>query len=273
LLSFVRSVAITGHRFPETEKISSLAGFVNANCSRREVVSNPSRTLGLGSSPEAAPLLLVEAEHAARGTNRRPCDFQGRKSRTEGGEALAVTSARTDERQPQTDGDQAWYAIWTQSHCENIVVEQLSAKGFGAFLPEMSVWSKRDGDMRLIRVPMFPGYLFVHDTMDKKSYIEILKSRGVVRILEHGWTRLTPVPDEDIEAIQQIVGADVPVFPHANLAQGARVTVTEGPLAGLEGIFIQGKATKGRLVINVELLGRSVGVEVDGTAVKACSSH
>ena len=127
--------------------------------------------------------------------------------------------------------------------------------------------------MRLIRVPMFPGYLFVHDTMDKKSYIEILKSRGVVRILEHGWTRLTPVPDEDIEAIQQIVGADVPVFPHANLAQGARVTVTEGPLAGLEGIFIQGKATKGRLVINVELLGRSVAVEVDGTSVKACSSH
>jgi len=179
---------------------------------------------------------------------------------------LALTGARTS-------ADAAWYAVWTQSHYENIVAEQLSAKGFAAFLPEMSVWSKRDGEMRLIRVPMFPGYLFVRDSMDKRSYIEILKSRGVVRILEDGWTRLTPVPDEEIEAIQQVVGADVPVFPHANLARGDRVEVTDGPLAGLEGIFIQGKNSKGRLVVNVELLGRSVAVEVDGTAVKACSSH
>jgi transcriptional antiterminator NusG len=185
---------------------------------------------------------------------------------------LAVTGGRAGGDKG-TGGDKAWYAVWTQSHYENIVAGQLSAKGFSAFLPEMSVWSKRDGEMRVIRVPMFPGYLFVRDSMDKTSYIEILKSRGVVRILEDGWTRLTPVPDEEIEAIQQVVGADVPVFPHANLAQGARVTVTEGPLAGLEGIFIQGKAAKGRLVINVELLGRSVAVEVDGSAVKACSSH
>ena len=59
----------------------------------------------------------------------------------------------------------------------------------------MSVWSKRGGEKRLIRVPMFPGYLFVRDAMDKKSYVEILKARGVVRILEDGWTRLTPIPD------------------------------------------------------------------------------
>jgi transcriptional antiterminator NusG len=220
-------------------------------------------------------LLIFSSRRNMRQKQRQglACDFHRGESLTEGGEALAVTGARTDEHQPRTDGRQAWYAVWTQSHYENIVAGQLSAKGFSAFLPEMSVWSKRDGQMRVIRVPMFPGYLFVRDSMDKTSYIEILKSRGVVRILEDGWTRLTPVPDEEIEAIQQVVGADVPVFPHANLAQGARVTVTEGPLAGLEGIFIQGKATKGRLVINVELLGRSVAVEVDGSAVKACSSH
>src|SRR5436309_148771 len=116
----------------------------------------------------------------------------------------------------------------------------------------MSVWSKRDGEMRLIRVPIIPSNLCWRDSRYKRSYIEILKSRGVVRILEDGWTRLTPVPDAEIEAIQQVVGADVPVFPHATLARGDRVEVTEGPLAGLEGIFIQGKNSKGRLVVNVE---------------------
>jgi transcriptional antiterminator NusG len=162
----------------------------------------------------------------------------------------------------------AWYAVWTQSHFEQSVSQQLSAKGFTAFLPEMNVWSKRGGEQRLIRVPMFPGYLFVRDGMDKRSYVEILKARGVVRILEDGWTRLTPVPDEVIDSLQQVVAADVPVFAAEQFTQGDRVEVTEGPLLGLEGLFVQDKATKGRLVLNVELLGRSVAVEVDCTAVR-----
>ena len=162
-----------------------------------------------------------------------------------------------------------WYAVWTQSHFEQSVTQQLSAKGFTAFLPEMSVWSKRGGEQRLIRVPMFPGYLFVRDEMDKRSYVEILKARGVVRILEDGWTRLTPVPDAEIDAIQQVVNAEVPVFAHEHLTEGDRVEVTEGPLSGLQGLYLQDRPNKGRLVLNVDLLGRSVAVEVDCTAVRA----
>jgi transcriptional antiterminator NusG len=169
-------------------------------------------------------------------------------------------------------GNQAWYAVWTNSHCEQMVSAQLSAKGFAAFLPEMSVWSKRGREQRLIRVPMFPGYLFVRDAMDKGSYVEILKARGVVRVLEDGWTRLTSIPDAEMEAIQQVVSAGVPVFPHQHLAQGDRVQVTEGPLSGLEGLFVEDKAAKGRLVLTVDLLGRSVAVEIDATAVRSCTS-
>jgi transcription antitermination factor NusG len=133
----------------------------------------------------------------------------------------------------------------------------------------MSVWSKRRGEQRLIRVPMFPGYLFVRDEMDKHSYIEILKSRGVVRILEDGWTRLTPVPDPEIDAIRRVVDSEVPVFAHEHLAHGDRVEVVAGPLTGLEGLFVQDRLAKGRLVVSVDLLGRSVAVEVDCTAVRS----
>jgi len=133
----------------------------------------------------------------------------------------------------------------------------------------MNMWSKRRGAQRLIRVPMFPGYLFVHDAMGKASYLEILKSRGVVRVLEDGWTRLTPVPDAEIAAIRQIVEAEVPVFAHQHLTHGDRVEVVEGPLAGLEGFFEHDRPSKGRLVLTVDLLGRSVAVEVNCTAVRS----
>jgi transcription antitermination factor NusG len=151
------------------------------------------------------------------------------------------------------------------------VAEQLTAKGFAAFLPELRMWSRRMGGMQLTRKPMFPGYLFVRHAMDKHSYIEMVKVRGLVRILEDGWKRLTAIPDVEVDAIQRIVRANVPVQPHEHLQDGDRVRVREGALTGLEGIFVQHKRTRGRLVVSVNLLGRSVAVEVDCTSVIDCA--
>ena len=38
-----------------------------------------------------------------------------------------------------------WYAVWTRSNCERLVVEQLAAKAFSPFLPEMAVRARREG--------------------------------------------------------------------------------------------------------------------------------
>jgi transcription antitermination factor NusG len=170
----------------------------------------------------------------------------------------------------QDAGEGAWYAVWTHSHCEQIVAAQLASRGFHAFLPEMQTWSKRLGTMHLIRVPMFPGYLFVRDVMDKHRYVAMLQVRGIVRILESGWSRLTPVPDHEIETIQRVSQSDVPVLPHAHLKTGDRVRVLEGALEGLEGLFVQDKPTRGKFVVSIDLLGRSVAVELDCTAVASC---
>jgi transcription antitermination factor NusG len=156
-----------------------------------------------------------------------------------------------------------WYAIWTRSNCERLVAQQLAAKGFAAFLPEMSTRSRRNGRSHVVQVPMFPGYLFLRQTMEKAAYVEILKARGIVRILEGGWNRLTPVAEEEVDAIQRLLASGEPLFPHAYFRQGDRVRVVEGPLAGVEGIFVRDKPQKGRLVVSVNLLRTSVAVEVD----------
>ena len=165
-----------------------------------------------------------------------------------------------------------WYAIWTRSHSERLVFEQLTALGFTAFLPELGMWSKRQGQQHVVSVPMFPGYLFVHHAMEKSSYIEILKARGIVRILEGGWTRLTPVAGDEVDAIQRLVASGVPVCPHAYFREGDRVRVVEGPLAGVEGVFLRDKPQKGRLVVSVNLLRTSVAVDVDCAFVEPVSS-
>ena len=167
---------------------------------------------------------------------------------------------------------EAWYAVWTRSHCERLVADQLAAKGFAPFLPEIHRRPRRASAARaLVPTPMFPGYLFVRDVMDKMRYIEMLKVRGIVRVLEDGWTRLTPIADDDIEAIRKVTDADVPVFSHPYLQHGERVRVVEGPLRDVEGIFVHDTQQKGRLVLSVDLLGRSVSVEVDDSVVVPCA--
>jgi transcription antitermination factor NusG len=161
-----------------------------------------------------------------------------------------------------------WYAIWTRSHFEQIVHDQLAAKGFRVFLPSMRTWSRRGGLRHLIPVPMFPGYLFVHRAMDKAAYVEVLKSRGIVRILGTSWDQLIPVADSEIDALQRVLERDVEVMPHAYLREGQRVRITAGPLAGVEGILVRTRPKHGLLVLSVDLLHQSVAVEMDCTAVE-----
>jgi transcription antitermination factor NusG len=160
--------------------------------------------------------------------------------------------------------------VWLRSNYEHAVNRQASAKGFQPFLPEVQVWSRRLGARRAIRTPMFPGYLFVRATLDKHRYIDLLKIQGVVRVLEDGWTRLTPVPDAEIDAIEQIAASGMVVFPCAHLRGGERVRVLAGPLAGVEGLFVHDRPSKGRLVVSVDMLGRSIAVEMDASDVEPC---
>jgi transcription termination/antitermination protein NusG len=162
-----------------------------------------------------------------------------------------------------------WYALYTRSHCEQVVYDQLRAKGFSVFLPKLEVWSQRSGKRHLIPVPIFSGYLFLHHIMEKASYIEVCKSRGLVRILGERWDRLDIVPDREIEAIQKVLQVRLPVLPYPYLREGQRVRITQGPLTGTEGIFMQSKPNKGLIVLSVELLQRSVAVEIDCSVVTA----
>jgi transcription termination/antitermination protein NusG len=156
-----------------------------------------------------------------------------------------------------------WYALYTRSHCEQLVCDQLAAKGFHIFLPKIDVWSQRAGKKHLISVPMFPGYLFLQHAID------VRKARGLVCILGECWDKPSIVPDAEIEAIQTTLRASIPVMPHPYLRAGQRVRITQGSLRGVEGILLQSKPAKGPLILSVDLLQRSIAVEIDCSVVTA----
>ncbi len=160
-----------------------------------------------------------------------------------------------------------WHVLWTRSHCEQLVHQQLSGKGFEAFLPMTSVWGTREGARHRIEVPMFPGYLFVRGLVDKRSHVEVRKARGLVQVLGQRWDRPAVVPEHEVGAIQKLMQSALETFATPFLQQGQRVRVVFGPLTGVEGTLLRSNAHTGLLVLSITLLQRSVAAEVHCSAV------
>jgi transcription antitermination factor NusG len=105
--------------------------------------------------------------------------------------------------------------------------------------------------------------------MDKVSYLEVRQARGLVRILGERWDCLDVIPDADIAAIQKVLQARLPVLPYPYLKEGQRVRIMSGPLMGAEGILMRHRLEKGVVVLSVDLLQRSIAVEIDCSMVAA----
>jgi transcription antitermination factor NusG len=158
----------------------------------------------------------------------------------------------------------AWYALHTRYQHEKSITNILLEKGFEVFCPtyaEVHRWKDRKKEVTL---PLFPGYLFFANGLDRK--LDLLSTPGVCAIVSFGNTP-APVPQSEIEAIQRAILGSRAVQPHPFLKEGDRVRVKSGPLAGIEGI-LQRQKDGYRLVLSIELLGRSVAVEVDQCDVR-----
>ncbi len=160
-----------------------------------------------------------------------------------------------------------WYCLHTRSRHEEVVYQRLEKKGFLAFLPKLEVWSKRKDRRKRIQKALFPGYLFVNDILNPFRTLEILKTPGVAKILSNE-KGPAPVPDAQIESIKKILSGKTAVFPFPYLKEGQIVRVVDGPLKGCQGFLLQIKEEKERLVISVDILQRSVSVEIEGASVE-----
>jgi transcriptional antiterminator NusG len=160
-----------------------------------------------------------------------------------------------------------WYAIHTRCHHEVRVEERLRQRGLEVFLPRLMKPSRRRDRKIILRIPLFPGYLFVQNALETTTYYDIIKLPGVVQIL-CGSGRLQPVPQETIESIRLALAGDRPYYPYRCLKRGERVRVAEGPLVGVIGMIVEAKEKKRKVVIEVELFGRAMAVELEDEAVE-----
>ncbi|HXM63361.1 MAG TPA: UpxY family transcription antiterminator [Terriglobales bacterium] len=159
-----------------------------------------------------------------------------------------------------------WYAAHVCSRHEKQVARQLEERRVSCFLPvyrSVRRWKDRRKELDLV---LFPGYVFVH--LDLKDRLRVLQVPSVVRFVSFNG-HPAPLPDSEIEALNSGLAGGVRAEPHPYLKVGRRVRVKYGPLAGAQGILVRRK-DKFRVVLSIDLIMRSVAVEVDEADVEPC---
>jgi transcription elongation factor/antiterminator RfaH len=159
-----------------------------------------------------------------------------------------------------TQKDRSWYVLHTRSRFENVVNDNLMKKSFEVFLPKVLVRSKRRDRKKMIRVPLFPGYVFVKTNLEPREHLEIVKTVGAVRLIGSNAGPVA-VPDETVDSLQIMVKSDDQICTGGMFKKGDRVVVVYGPFAGVVGAFVR-YGGKGRVVVNIEVLGQYAAVNV-----------
>ena len=160
----------------------------------------------------------------------------------------------------------AWYALHTKSRFENVVSEGLAKKTLTVFLPKITVKSRRRDRHKMIRVPLFPGYIFVKTDLNPHEHLEILKTTGAVKLIGSKQGPVS-IPDAAIDSLKIMVATDQEVITGTRFKKGDRVMVINGPFSGVTGVFSSYRGD-GRVIVNIEALGQFAAVNVDAADVE-----
>lgn len=158
-----------------------------------------------------------------------------------------------------------WWAIHTRPRCEKKMDEWLRLAGCARYLPWRPSLRIYKSKRVTFEKPLFPGYAFgAFSPLGRQS---VFRSEYAANII--------PVADQEtflmqMDAIRVALEAGAPLEDHPYIAAGQRVRITTGRFRGIEGIVTRLR-NKARVCLSVDILQRSVALEVDAAMLAAAN--
>lgn len=163
--------------------------------------------------------------------------------------------------QTAPDGEE-WVILHARPRAEKKAQQTFEREGATMYLPLRRKDHRYEGRVRTFWSPMFPGYLFgrfaskdVHSLRSNQYVANVLKvvdQAGLVQQLQQVERALSS-------------GELVDLMPY--LEAGKPVRITGGPLKGVVGM-VERIEKKTRVVISIEMIQKSVFMEVDSSLVE-----
>jgi transcription antitermination factor NusG len=157
-----------------------------------------------------------------------------------------------------TELDGTWWIAYTRPRFEKAFARDLSSHGIGYFLPmyEKTIFS--GGRYRHVMQPLFASYVFFCGT-EQDRYMAMRTNRLCHTVNVADQQRLV----EELSRIEVALLNKAVVAGYPGLAAGSRCRVVSGPMQGTEGVVVENKCSKARMVIEVTIMRQGALVEID----------
>lgn len=163
-----------------------------------------------------------------------------------------------------------WFAIYVRSRYEKKVLNSLDEAGIESFVPlvtRIKQWSDR---RKKVEEPLFKSYVFVHITKDE--YYNVLHCNGVVKFITFEG-KAAVIPENQILAIKEYISdGDINDIEYDEFNEGQLVRIKSGQMRGLVGRFAEIRG-KHRLIINIEVVGKSIPININRSNIEAISEE
>ena len=176
----------------------------------------------------------------------------------------------TDAQLQIIGANERWYAVQCQPNRERTAAFHLANQGFSVFLPLREKARRHARRIDTVRVPLFPGYLFVCLDLDRDRWRSIGGTIGVVRLVMHG-ERPSPAPYGVVESLIEACNDEQIFHWQCELKPGQEIRVINGPFAELFG-QLETMTDSGRLRVLLNIMGGQRPVLLPAEQVVAADS-
>jgi transcriptional antiterminator RfaH len=164
----------------------------------------------------------------------------------------------------KSDNRLRWYVAHVAPRQEELAISHLARQGFETFCPQLWKERRHARQRKVVKTPVFPGYLFVRFDIDSQPWVSINSTRGVRHLVGPSPSRPQSFPDSAMGLLQTRCNEGILRHSEEQLTPGQRIRVSVGP-------FIDRIATierleaKDRVRVLFSMLGKeqSISLPVD----------
>lgn len=152
-----------------------------------------------------------------------------------------------------------WYLVYTKPRQEKCALENLQRQSYQCYLPTLPTEKLRQRLLTVSDEPLFPRYLFIRLGRgdSARSWAPIRSTKGVSRLVSFG---IEPARvDDGLIELLRAQEASGETDPKRLFKPGERVSLTEDPFAGIEGIYQMADGER-RIMVLIEILSKQVAV-------------
>ena len=156
-----------------------------------------------------------------------------------------------------------WWLAHTKSRFEKAFAKDMLSYGINYFLPMRKKVTYTGRHKHHVLIPLFTSYVFICGS-EKDRYramttnrlcrtIEVVDQEGLVR---------------ELFSIEKALLTQANISLYDHLPVGSRCRIRSGPLKGIEGVVIEKKGGKTRIVLEITILGQGAMIEIEGSLLE-----